>query len=106
MKKWKVSLVWVAIAALPLAGMAVHTTSERAAQRKALIQFVDYCKGCENLRQVNPRKDITKATSRELKTMARFYYDQDNFADCTDYPEQAEINYIIGRAYSARIINK
>lgn len=102
----KASVVAVMIAALPLVGMAVHTMNERVSQRKALIQFVDYCKGCENLRQVNPAKDITKASLHDLKSMARFYESQDNFADCTDYPQQAEINYIIGRSYSARIINK
>lgn len=102
----KASVVAVMIAALPLVVTSIHNVSERASNRKELIHFIDYCKGCENLRQVNPAKDLAKASTRELKTIARWYESQDNFADCTDYPKQAEINYIIGRTYSARIINK
>ena len=98
-----ISVVAAMIAALPFAGIAVKNNAE---QRKELLHFIDYCKGCENLEQVNPAKDLAKAGTSELKTIARWYESQDNFADCTDYPEQAEINYIIGRTYSARIINK
>lgn len=105
-KNVRLLVVAATMAALPLAGIAVSNTASKAAERKALIQFVDYCKGCENLMQVNPAKDLTKAGTSELKTIARWYYDQDNFADCTDYPAQAEVNHIIGRSYSARIINK
>lgn len=102
----KASVVAVMIAALPIVGTSIHNASETEHNRKELLQFIDYCKGCENLKQVNPAKDLASAGTRELKTIARWYYDQDNFADCTDYPQQAEINYIIGRSYSARIINK
>lgn len=31
------------------------------------------------------------------------YEEQEDFADCTDYPQQAEIDKIIGRTYNARM---
>lgn len=88
----RISVAAAIIAALPLAGVSLH---KRAEERKQLIQFVDYCKGCENLKQVN--KDIAKLGTGELKTIARWYESQDNFADCTDYPQQERVNEIIGR---------
>ena len=75
-------------------------------QKEALVDFIEYCRTCENLRQVNPAKDYTKASLHELKSAARFYEDQESFLDCTDYQQQAEVNKIIGRTYAARVINK
>ena len=63
--------------------------------KEVLMDFIEYCKTCENLRQVNPAKDYTKASLHELKSAARFYEEQDDFADCTDYPQQEEIDKII-----------
>lgn len=74
--------------------------------KEALVDFIEYCRTCENLRQVNPAKDYTKASLHELKSAARFYEDQESFLDCTDYQQQAEVNKIIGRTYAARVINK
>ena len=102
-KSIKSALVVAAIADLPLmvAGMRGAIND-----KEVLLDFIEYCKTCENLRQVNPAKDYTKSSLHELKTVARFYEEQEDFADCTDYPQQAEVNKIIGRTYAARMINK
>ena len=54
---------------------------------------------------LDPNKDYTQATLHELKNAARFYEEQENFADCTDYQQQAKIDEIIGRTYAARMVN-
>ena len=101
-KSIKLALVVAAIAVLPImvAGMRGAIND-----KEVLLDFIEYCKTCENLRQVNPAKDYNKASLHELKTVARFYEEQDDFADCTDYPQQAEVNKIIGRTYAARMVN-
>ena len=102
-KNIKSALVVAAIAVLPImvAGMRGAIND-----KEVLVDFIEYCKTCENLRQVNPSKDYTQATLHELKTVARFYEEQEDFSDCTDYQHQAEVNKIIGRTYAARVINK
>ena len=99
-KNIKSALVVAAIAVLPImvAGMRGAIND-----KEVLLDFIEYCKTCENLRQVNQAKDYTKASLHELKTVARFYEEQEDFADCTDYPQQAEVNKIIGRTYNARM---
>ena len=101
-KSIKLVLVVAAIVALPLMAAGTQDDSKK---KEALVDFIEYCKTCENLRQVNPAKDYTQATLHELKNAARFYEEQEDFADCTDYPQQAEVNNIIGRTYAARMIN-
>ena len=93
-KSIKSALVVAAIAVLPLmvAGMRGAIND-----KEVLLDFIEYCKTCENLRQVNPAKDYTKASLHELKSAARFYEEQEDFADCTDYQQQAEIDKIIGK---------
>ena len=91
-KNIKLALVVMAAAILPL---AIEGAGTQDTERKELIDFIEYCKTCENLRQVNPAKDYTKASLHELKSAARFYEDQEDFADCTDYPQQADIDKII-----------
>lgn len=94
----KIFLVVATTFALPLVTIASYTrTYAREAERRELIEFIEYCKTCENLRQVDPTKDYTKATFHELKNVARFYEEQNDFADCTDYPEQTEIDRIINK---------
>ena len=100
-KRIKIVLVVATIVALPLMG-AQQSKSE---EKSLLVDFIEYCKTCENLRQVDPNKDYTQATLHELKNAARFYEEQENFADCTDYQQQAKIDEIIGRTYAARMIN-
>lgn len=102
-KSIKLVLVVATIVALPIIAAGMQDDSK---DREALFDFIEYCKTCENLRQVNPAKDYTKASLHELKSVARFYEDQEDFADCTDYQQQAEIDKIIGRTYAARVINK
>lgn len=100
-KRIKIALVVATIVALPL--MAAQQS--KSEEKSLLVDFIEYCKTCENLRQVDPNKDYTQATLHELKNAARFYEEQENFADCTDYQQQAEIDKIIGRTYAARMIN-
>lgn len=99
-KNIKSALVVAAIAVLPLMVAGVRGAIN---DKEVLLDFIEYCKTCENLRQVNPAKDYTKSSLHELKTVARFYEEQDDFSDCTDYPQQAEVNKIIGRTYNARM---
>ena len=92
-KRIKIALVVATIVALPLMGAAMQ--QNKSEEKSLLVDFIEYCKTCENLRQVNPAKDYTKASLHELKTVARFYEEQEDFADCTDYQHQAEIDKII-----------
>lgn len=103
-KRIKIALVVATIVALPLIGAEMQQS--KSEEKSLLVDFIEYCKTCENLRQVNPYKDYNKASLHELKTVARFYEEQEDFADCTDYQHQAEVNKIIGRTYNARMINK
>lgn len=100
-KRIKIALVAATIVALPLMAAQQSKSEEKA----LLVDFIEYCKTCENLRQVDPNKDYTQATLHELKNAARFYEGQENFADCTDYQQQAKIDEIIGRTYAARMVN-
>ena len=102
-KNIKSALVVAAIAVLPLMAAGMRGAIN---DKEVLLDFIEYCKTCENLRQVDPNKDYTKATLHELKNAARFYEEQENFADCTDYQQQAKIDEIIGRTYAAKVINK
>jgi len=89
-------LVVATIVALPLVAITSYAHAHaRETERKELVDFIRYCKTCENLRQVNPAKDFTKASFHELKSAARFYVEQYDFADCTDYENQSEIDNII-----------
>lgn len=103
-KRIKIVLVVATIVALPLMGAGMQQS--KSEEKSLLVDFIEYCKTCENLRQVDPNKDYTQATLHELKNAARFYEEQENFADCTDYQQQAEIDKIIGRTYDAKVINK
>lgn len=102
-KNIKSALVVAAIAVLPLMAAGMRGAIN---DKEVLLDFIEYCKTCENLRQVDPNKDYTQATLHELKNAARFYEEQENFADCTDYQQQAKIDEIIGRTYDAKVINK
>lgn len=103
-KRIKIVLVVATIVALPLMGAGMQQS--KSEEKSLLVDFIEYCKTCENLRQVDPNKDYTQATLHELKNAARFYEGQENFADCTDYQQQAKIDRIIGRTYDAKVIDK
>lgn len=103
-KRIKIVLVVATIVALPLMGAGMQQS--KSEEKSLLVDFIEYCRTCENLRQVDPNKDYTQATLHELKNAARFYEEQENFADCTDYQQQAKIDKIIGRTYDAKVINK
>ena len=100
----KIARVVATIVALPLMGAGMQQS--KSEEKSLLVDFIEYCKTCENLRQVDTNKDYTQATLHELKNTARFYEEQENFADCTDYQQQAKIDEIIGRTYDAKVINK
>lgn len=91
-KSIKIALVVAAIVALPLMAAGAKDESK---EKQSLVDFIEYCRTCENLRQVNPAKDYTKASLHELKSAARFFENQENFSDCTDYQQQEEIDKII-----------
>ena len=93
-KRIKLALVVAVIVALPLMAAGMQGVIN---DKEVLLDFIEYCKTCENLRQVDPNKDYTQATLHELKNAARFYEEQENFADCTDYQQQAKIDEIIGK---------
>ena len=103
-KRIKIALVVVTVVTIPLMGAEMQ--QRKSEEKSLLVDFIEYCKTCENLRQVDPNKDYTQATLHELKNAARFYEEQENFADCTDYQQQAKIDEIIGRTYDAKVINK
>ena len=102
-KRIKIVLVVATIVALPLMGAGMQQS--KSEEKSLLVDFIGYCKTCENLRQVDPDKDYTRATLHELKNAARFYEEQEDFADCTDYQQQAKIDGIIGRTYAAGTVN-
>lgn len=88
MKKRIVSAV-VAIAILCVCGFIVGFSYESykvdKQERAYLLDFIHYCQGNEGLRQIDPSKDYTKSSTHDLKLLAKFYLNQDNFADVTDY---------------------
>ena len=102
-KRIKIVLVVATTVALPLMGAGMQQS--KSEEKSLPVDFIEYCKTCENPRQVDPNKDYTQATLHELKNAARFYEGQENFADCTYYRQQARIDEIIGRTYAARMVN-
>lgn len=66
-KSIKLVLVVVAIVVLPLMAAGMQGVIN---DKEVLLDFIEYCKTCENLRQVNPAKDYTKASLHELKSAA------------------------------------
>lgn len=63
-------------------------------QRELLFDFIGYCQGCTGLEQncIKPKKSDCDIL---LKRVARYYGDQENFADVTDYWEQADVDRLI-----------
>lgn len=79
-----------------LTAVGAYASFHREQENRAyLIDFIHYCKGCEGLRQIDPTKDYTKSTNHELKNLARFYMEQDNFADVSDYWDIKVIDKIV-----------
>lgn len=64
-------------------------------EREYLLDFIHYCQGNDGLRQINPNKDYTKSSTHDLKKLARFYLEQDNYADVSDYWDVTVINGIV-----------
>ena len=68
-KRIKIALVVATIVAIPLMGDGMQQS--KSEEKSLLVDFIEYCKTCENLRQVDPNKDYTQATLHELKNAAR-----------------------------------
>lgn len=56
-----------------------------SAKREYLLDFIHYCQSNEGLRQIDPKKDYKKSSTHDLKKLCKFYMEQDNFADVSDY---------------------
>lgn len=88
-------LTVVAFTGLVTGAMAVTHHSMVEMERATLLQFVEYCRETEGLQQVDPSKDYTNSSLRELKNVARFYATQDEFADTTDFPDMELVDDIL-----------
>lgn len=68
---------------------------EEVNEREYLLDFIHYCQSNEGLRQIDPTKDYKKSSTHDLKKLAMFYLEQDNFADVSDYWDIKVIDGII-----------
>lgn len=67
------------------------------AEKSELRVFIEYCRGNEGLQQPAYYENIWECSDAELWRMARYYGEQDVFADVTDYPRQCQVDAIIYR---------
>lgn len=73
-----------------------YTQHKIEKQEKAyLLDFLHYCQRNEGLRQIDPNKDYSKSSLHDLKTLSRFYLEQDSFADVSDYWDIKVIDGIV-----------
>ena len=66
-------------------------------EKSELRVFIEYCRGNEGLQQPAYYENIWEYSDAELWRMARYYGEQDGFADVTDYPRQCQVDAIIYR---------
>ena len=66
-------------------------------EKSELRVFIEYCRGNEGLQQPAYYENIWECSDAELWRMARYYGDQDVFADVTDYPHQCQVDAILHR---------
>lgn len=66
-------------------------------EKSELRVFIEYCRGNEGLQQPAYYENIWECSDAELRRMARYYGDQDVFADVTDYPHQCQVDAILHR---------
>ena len=113
MKKTKKLVLGAAIAALVFcgscsAGYLYENVKMEREDRAYLLDFIKYCQKNEGLRQIDPSKDYTKSSTHDLKVLVKFYLDQDNFADVTDYWSVPTIESITNNTHArmcARVNN-
>lgn len=77
------------------AGYLYENVKIERQERAYLLDFIKYCQKNEGLRQIDPGKDYTKSSTHDLKKLAKFYLDQDNFLDVSDYWDVSVIDNII-----------
>lgn len=63
-------------------------------EREMLFDFISYCQNNGGLEQHTIRPEKT-ASDALLRKIARYYGDQPQFADVTDYYEQPEVDALI-----------
>lgn len=90
MKKVIVAIV----AIVSLSGCASHSLS--VSDRALLYDFVRYCKNNEGLEQSAAAVTRTTDDKRLIET-ARYFAEQDNFADVSDYWEISAVDAILYR---------
>lgn len=76
-------------------GYAYTSYQHNKAEREYLLDFIQYCQKNEGLRQIDPTKDYKKSSTHDLKEVAKFYLEQDDFADVTDYWDIKVIDGIV-----------
>lgn len=64
-------------------------------ERDYLLDFIHYCQSNEGLIQIDPSKDYKKSSTHDLKKLAKFYLEQDNYADVSDYWDVKVIDEIV-----------
>lgn len=85
-------------------GQAYTSYQHEKAERAYLLDFIHYCQGNEGLKQINLHKDYKKSSTHDLKNVARFYLEQDDFADVTDYWDVSVIDGIVYPQTDGRVI--
>ena len=66
-KNIKSALVVAAIAVLPLMAAGMRGAIN---DKEVLVDFIEYCKTCDNLMQVDPNKHYTQETLNQMKNAA------------------------------------
>ena len=87
-------------------GYAYETHKTEQTERAYLLDFIHYCQGNEGLRQINPSKDYKKSSTHDLKKLAKFYLEQDNYADVSDYWDVRVIEGIVYPKVDGRVVTK
>lgn len=77
------------------AGRAYADYKVEKQEKAYLLDFLHYCQRNDGLRQIDPNKDYSKSSLHDLKTLSRFYLEQDSFADVSDYWDIKVIDGIV-----------
>lgn len=80
----------VAIAMLAVSCEVPYTSCKR----EVLMDFIHYCQKNDGLEQHTIRPGINSSDSL-LRKVARYYAEQDEFADVTDYPRMGDVDALI-----------
>lgn len=75
----------------------VNSLGYSEGEKSELRVFIEYCRGNEGLQQPAYYENIWECSDAEMWRMARYYGEQDGFADVTDYPHQCQVDAILHR---------